>query len=1080
MSFTLNVQELRAPHTMHSLKVRWYDSIKNIKDALHNRTGQPPRNIDLFYGTNPSRLTNNLTLHDIGIEKDGYVLRLTINGPTAGNNTWGGENSFVLTPSRDVELSDDCERMLSEVSTGLKRGVVPMKTDVFVCTGGVYFMRNTNGNKIAVFKPHDEEQGMPNNGKGYEGNGDVSLRPNFRPGQGCIREVAAYIMDVDDFTGVPPTTLVHCEHNAFIYPNEIEYGRNGNNIYRTGKTSTRPFPKLGSLQHFVNSDGTFEDVGSSVISDFEIQKIALFDMRLLNCDRNASNILVAKKLRVPKTYYRSATTSRNNSDSLHDEHSDVTGRSAAVPSQPPTTSVRATEEENKDRYLLIPIDHGYSLPTKLDIKEWDWVWFNLPHVRRPVHPAIKEYILSLDFEDLISKLTSQVAIAEDSLFLLRLSHNLLVSGIKAGLTLHQIASLIARLDEQEPSPVERAILVAEENAHRSMEMRAVRANGRNTEKLRAPPSSPMRVNSIRKGGKKKGSHDDGKHGFSTSSSSSESNSTEISPRSEYKSNNITFDDYTIGGNVDFRTMTITGGAIKKAVQGARSGPGSQRDSATQSASASASDHEAAPEPKYEINRAPLGAAHNVSVRAALEKSFGLDAVAAGIGSDDISSCEISPKGFTSNEASPKAPAADIKSALASKDGSLGPAIGPSYGLGVGTNDKIGPGNSSGLALVRLSSTGGQFDEAPSTPVRATSSFLPNSWQSIGLDIPQVPSSLSGGPSTGTSSANTTPGGPLVRQNAVPSSLSNSSTEGIGSLGASGAKVNTGLPPRSPRSPLVTAYATHDVVKDHNTTAGGGENSSTKSTGNALKAHGSDDCLPSKVVRADDLGPTLSGKVSPSANFTTKPLADASGSVTTSESCGSDSSSADTVSIPAVSGSDEAQNIPPVKRSSPKASMRQKSPTNSTRRTHTPSKKGYCHSAEVEGEADIDTGSGTDMEDASPNDDVPDSSELELKATGLQRIASFTAFGSQPLYDLETSERRFGKLVREKRRHQVSTSEFRKLRGLFTQDRIGILIGQLASPTAAQTKKIRTKQKNKKQQKNNHNFRLRSSLADDRK
>ena len=129
-TFHLKVQELRAPHAMHTLTVRWFTSIKDIKDMLHHLTGQPPRNLDLFYGTNPSRLTNNITLHDFGIEKSGYVLRLAINGTNVNNvngsgsgidNKWGASNgspSFVLTPSRDVELGDDCERMLNDVLTG--------------------------------------------------------------------------------------------------------------------------------------------------------------------------------------------------------------------------------------------------------------------------------------------------------------------------------------------------------------------------------------------------------------------------------------------------------------------------------------------------------------------------------------------------------------------------------------------------------------------------------------------------------------------------------------------------------------------------------------------------------------------------------------------------------------------------------------------------------------------------------------------------------------------------------------------------------------------------------------------------
>ena len=65
-TFALKIQELRNPDSVHELPVRWFTSIKDIKDILHKALGVPPRNLDLYYGTNASRLSNNLTLHDFG------------------------------------------------------------------------------------------------------------------------------------------------------------------------------------------------------------------------------------------------------------------------------------------------------------------------------------------------------------------------------------------------------------------------------------------------------------------------------------------------------------------------------------------------------------------------------------------------------------------------------------------------------------------------------------------------------------------------------------------------------------------------------------------------------------------------------------------------------------------------------------------------------------------------------------------------------------------------------------------------------------------------------------------------------
>ena len=422
-----------------------------------------------------------MTLHDFGIERSGHVLRLAISNGSSFCNGCGNGPEVVLTPSRDVALDTECRRMLEDVRGGLDRGLVPMRTDVLDCTGGVYFMKSLEKRKIAVFKPHDEEQGMPNNDKGYGGNGEHSLRPNFKLGQGCIREVAAYIMDDRGFTGVPATTLVHLQHPTFNYNSALR---------QEGQTSR--FPKLGSLQAFVDSESIFEDIGPNMFSDFEIQKLALFDMRALNCDRNASNILVQRKHRsrsgsMDKDYSqqvgahrdsRSASLSSwdrdhySSDDFFESSHSDEDEDASGSTSRSGSIGIdsrgiglplrRRSAGEVKDKYHLVPIDHGYCFPTALDIKEWDWAWFHLPHLKRPVHPKIKEYLLSLDFESLCTKLVEQVSISEESLFLLRLTHNLLVSGVQAGLTLYDIAKLIARLDEDEPSPLERAIAVGEE------------------------------------------------------------------------------------------------------------------------------------------------------------------------------------------------------------------------------------------------------------------------------------------------------------------------------------------------------------------------------------------------------------------------------------------------------------------------------------------------------------------------------------------------------------------------------------------------------------------------------------------
>jgi hypothetical protein len=50
--------------------------------------------------------------------------------------------------------------------------------------------------------------------------------------------------------------------------------------------------KIGSLQLFAENLGPIENFSSDIFERDEVHKIAILDLRLLNLDRNLSNILV--------------------------------------------------------------------------------------------------------------------------------------------------------------------------------------------------------------------------------------------------------------------------------------------------------------------------------------------------------------------------------------------------------------------------------------------------------------------------------------------------------------------------------------------------------------------------------------------------------------------------------------------------------------------------------------------------------------------------------------------------------------------------------------------------------------------
>jgi hypothetical protein len=210
------------------------------------------------------------------------------------------------------------------------------------------------------------------------GNEIFQMRPGVRPGEGYIREVAAFLMDHDGFSGVPATMVVEARHKAFhttvrggaglnrtgLNPHardtapdwsrpDMTHSRyacsHGSCMCLANVQSGKEARKVGSFQEFVKHDAVVEDLSPSLFPRKEVQKIALMDLRLLNSDRNGGNILVRKRPR--KGEAMGAYTPR---DGSHYE------------------------------YQLIPIDHGYCLPEEICIDDsLNLCWFEWRQVRGP-------------------------------------------------------------------------------------------------------------------------------------------------------------------------------------------------------------------------------------------------------------------------------------------------------------------------------------------------------------------------------------------------------------------------------------------------------------------------------------------------------------------------------------------------------------------------------------------------------------------------------------------------------------------------------------------------------------------------
>jgi len=149
-------------------------------------------------------------------------------------------------------------------------------------------------------------------------------------------------------------------------------------------------PKIGSLQKFIANIGNSESVGSSLFSVDDVHNIGILDIRLLNHDRNAENILITK---------------------------------------------------SDNQYRLIPIDHAWTLPDTLPDQDLYFEWLSWRQSKYPFSEktlaAIKE--IDIDSDSLILR---SLGISESAIEYMRFSTIMLKKATAAGLTLHRIGTLM--------------------------------------------------------------------------------------------------------------------------------------------------------------------------------------------------------------------------------------------------------------------------------------------------------------------------------------------------------------------------------------------------------------------------------------------------------------------------------------------------------------------------------------------------------------------------------------------------------------------------------------------------------------
>lgn len=332
-----------------AISVRSWATIKDVKEAIQQTIHIPVQSQRLFFGpllTSGKELPNHRTLHDAGIYRSGETVLLDIKG--GSSSCLGASSTLTLRPgaASDIVISssvmDSTPRLArSQVQEARRALALNLKPEFILDgSGGTYFLHNSRKAKIAVFKPADEEPYAENNPRGYlrQPGQDMFLRKGVVPGESCIREVAAFMLDHGGFSGVPMTTLVECRHPSFNTNGSrltVAEGGASMGAHSLGNSpsnrASSVSKKVGSFQEFVRSECSMDDISPTKISVDEVHKIAVLDIRLMNADRNSANLLCRRR--------------RDNT------------------------------------IELVPIDHGFCLRSVADVSWMDWCWLDWPQLK---------------------------------------------------------------------------------------------------------------------------------------------------------------------------------------------------------------------------------------------------------------------------------------------------------------------------------------------------------------------------------------------------------------------------------------------------------------------------------------------------------------------------------------------------------------------------------------------------------------------------------------------------------------------------------------------------------------------------
>ncbi|XXQ31622.1 PI3K/PI4K catalytic domain-containing protein [Plasmodiophora brassicae] len=222
-----------------------------------------------------------------------------------------------------------------------------------------------------VFKPRSEEAQKAGQ----------ALKSGAARGESCSKEVAAFLVDHGGFAGVPET-------RALVADVQLP---------------DRHMKEFGSLQRYVDHEGSCEEFGTGLFDADNIHRIGLLDLRIANMDRHEGNLLLSREV-----------------GGLH---------------------------------RLIPIDHGYCLPSWRQLDDIYFCWSSWRQASVPFSEETRCYVASLqpirDIPVLIA-----AGVQHESIVTYVLCSFFVQQAVAQGRTLAQIADAMQRKDAHVESDFE--------------------------------------------------------------------------------------------------------------------------------------------------------------------------------------------------------------------------------------------------------------------------------------------------------------------------------------------------------------------------------------------------------------------------------------------------------------------------------------------------------------------------------------------------------------------------------------------------------------------------------------------------